>query len=273
MSPDCQSVEESSAPGAGNAIQNESQGESSVPSIASETNEMMPVDTIPEANPAATAKKATKKKSSDGADDLDFTWICVECNEAECVADREAELMICEGVCHRAFHFPCAGLSSAPSSDDKWICDDCQKGHHQCALCEEYGADNKDVFCCDKDNCGLFFHESCLSMQNVEIEIVNVSKGEGEEDMDGEDAVVGKPHFVCPAHSCWACTEDYVPPEEDGEEENAHPKKKKGKGRKKKKSKVSSSFATKRDKRLFVSGFESVCIRLLHPVLASLFSL
>lgn len=208
--------------------------------------------------PAANGVKPKKANSSRRADVLDLTWICTECNEAECDANPDAELMLCEGGCHRPFHYPCANLQSVPSSDEKWICEDCQKGRHRCAFCEEYGADEEEVFCCDKKDCGLFFHESCLSMRNVEIQVAE----RGSEDIDGEPAFVGKPHFICPAHSCWACTEDYVPPEEDMDDE-ADAKKKKGKGRKKKK-KDSSSFAMKRDPVLFVSFLADSLLILLQ---------
>ena len=207
-----------------------------------------------EAKPAANGTKPKKAKSSRRTDVLDFTWICTECNEAECDANPDAELILCEGGCHRPFHYPCANLPAAPPSEERWICEDCQKGRHRCAFCEEYGADNEDVFCCDKENCGLFFHESCLSMRNVEIQLTE--RG-AEEDIDGEAGVVGKPHFICPAHSCWTCTEDYVPPEEDIDDEADT--KKKGKGRKKK-SKVSSSFAMKRDAVLFVSFHATIFV-------------
>ena len=111
-----------------------------------------------------------------------------------------------------------------------------------------------EVFCCDKDDCGLFFHESCLSMQNVEITFTedNAAATSDEQDGDGELVNSGKAHFICPAHSCWACTEDIIPVDE-AEESEKPTKKKKGKGRKKKNNKVSSSFATKRDPNLYVS--------------------
>lgn len=236
-------------------------GASSVPSISSETPRAAHQsrdETKPNAKPAAKKKKTV--------DAIDLIWICTECNEAECDADREADLMICEGKCNRPFHYPCANLSSPPSSEQEWICDDCQKERHRCAFCEEYGTDNDEVFCCDKEDCGLFFHESCLSMQNVEIHYVdeNTSDKRDQDVVDAEAAIVGKAHFVCPAHSCWACTEDYVPPEDDGEEEKTTTsQKKKGKGRKKK---VSSSFAQKRDPKLYVSVF-AVVLSLLNSIL------
>jgi len=210
-------------------------------------------DVKPQSKPVPTGGKAKKAKSS-RPNVLDFTWICTECNEAECDANPEADLLLCEGGCHRPFHYTCANLSSMPPSDEKWVCEDCQKGRHRCVLCEEYGTDNEEVYCCNKEDCGLFFHESCLSMQNVEIQLAesSTSSAAEDEDLDGEPSITSKPHFICPAHSCWACTEDYVPPEDEDEDDTAD-KKKKGKGRKKKTTKVSNSFAMKRDHILYVS--------------------
>jgi hypothetical protein len=200
---------------------------------------------IPKSNGSATKKSPREK--------LDFSWICTECNEAECLENPDAELILCEGKCNRPFHYNCANVFHVPSSDEEWICEDCQQGRHLCAICHQYGADDEDVHCCDKQGCGLFFHESCLSMQNVEIQVTEIkisSAVEQEEDegLEVEPVIMSKPRFICPAHSCWTCTEDYVPPEDDDDET---PAKKQTKG--KKESKKSNNFASKRDPNLFVS--------------------
>jgi hypothetical protein len=197
-----------------------------------------------------TSGSATKNSSRDK---LDFTWICTECNEAECLENPEADLILCEGKCNRPFHYPCANLPHVPSSEEEWICEDCEKGSHQCAICQQYGADDEDVYCCDKQDCGLFFHESCLSMQNVEVQVIETKissavEQEDEEGLEVDPVIMSKPRFICPAHSCWTCTEDYVPPEEDDDET---PVKKQSKG--KKKNKKSNNFASKRDPNLYVS--------------------
>ena len=202
-----------------------------------------------EEEPTSKTNGCANKKSS--REEHEFTWICVECNEAECLENPEAELILCEGKCNRAFHHPCANLSSIPSSEEAWICEDCQTGHHQCAICQQYGADDEDVFRCDKQDCGLFFHESCLSMRNVEIQITETSLPltVEEEGLDVEPVIMSKPRFTCPAHSCWSCTEDYVPPEDD-----EAPVKKRSKGRNTGKSSNGVNyFASKRDPRLYVS--------------------
>jgi hypothetical protein len=224
----------------------------------------------------ATSHAATKDKSGH-----DMSWICVECKEAECMIQPEsAEFLICDGKCNRIFHYPCAGLNELPPSDQDWICKDCTNQRHQCALCQEYGMDDEDVFLCSKLGCGLFFHESCLSMQNVDI-LSRVPKEGGVgggcvvgggEPMDAPSMI---PVFTCPAHSCWTCTQAIVE-EEEGEEEASSSKdkeeaddgaaanasatlaKSKGKapGRKKQKKKPSMQklyFQCKSNSRLFVS--------------------
>ena len=122
----------------------------------------------------------------------DFNWICANCREAESVIDPESPLLLCEGPCGRPFHYPCAGLHSVPPNDQIWMCDDCIQKRHQCAGCNQYGDDDVDVFKCDKKNCGLFFHEGCLSTYSVEVTSIEVN---------GET----KPRFKCPAHECWTC--------------------------------------------------------------------
>jgi hypothetical protein len=111
-----------------------------------------------------------KKKVIDPEEEFASFWICSECKEAECMMKPEADtLLICEGACRRLFHYPCAGLAELPAEEEKYVCADCTGNKHACSICHHYGIDNEDVFCCSKDGCGLFFHESCLSMQNVEV--------------------------------------------------------------------------------------------------------
>uniref|UniRef100_A0A7S4EMD7 PHD-type domain-containing protein n=1 Tax=Pseudo-nitzschia australis TaxID=44445 RepID=A0A7S4EMD7_9STRA len=69
------------------------------------------------------AKTKTKPSPSNQnkEDKEDMAWICAECKEAECGlvgADDSADLLLCDGPCHRIFHIPCAGLTAAPSTDD-----------------------------------------------------------------------------------------------------------------------------------------------------------
>jgi hypothetical protein len=246
--------------------------------------ELIKLDSSELCEPASSspATTATKDKSSGH----DMSWICVECKEAECMIQAEsAEFLICDGKCNRIFHYPCAGLNELPPSDQDWICKDCTNQRHQCALCQEYGIDEEDVFLCSKPGCGLFFHESCLSMHNVDI--VSRSPKEGGGVVGGGEGGVGGgggepmdapttiPVFTCPAHSCWTCTQTIVDEEEVDEEassskdkegaddgtaanDSTAPAKSKGKtsGRKKQKKKPSMQklyFQCKSNSRLFVS--------------------
>mmetsp|Transcript_21263 Transcript_21263/g.44351 ORF Transcript_21263/g.44351 Transcript_21263/m.44351 type:complete len:937 (+) Transcript_21263:168-2978(+) len=121
-----------------------------------------------ETTPPPKCNTATEDSSN-----LEFTWICTECREAECLIDPTAPLLICDGKCNRPFHPPCANLTSIPPDDEPWICADCLGGRHQCAVCKEYGEDDVEVFCCDAKGCGLFFHENCLGMyESVEVTLV-----------------------------------------------------------------------------------------------------
>ena len=116
-------------------------------------------------------KKRKRKNHSRG--EYDQSWICAECKEAECAIDPTAEqFLICEGVCRRIFHYPCAGLVRIPPKNETWICDDCKNERHSCAICQRYGNDNEDVYLCSKEKCGNFFHISCLTMQNIEVNII-----------------------------------------------------------------------------------------------------
>jgi hypothetical protein len=147
------------------------------------------------------------------------------------------QLLICEGACRRLFHYPCAGLDELPAENEEYVCADCKGLKHACSICHHYGIDNEDVFCCSKDGCGLFFHESCLSMQNVEVrrtqqhqeEVAIVDESASD---NGTSGGGGPCQFICPAHNCWTC--------------KASPKKK---GRKKKARR--GAFDNKTESRIF----------------------
>lgn len=199
-----------------------------------------------------------KKKVIDPEEEFASFWICSECKEAECMMKPEADkLLICEGACRRLFHYPCAGLAELPADDEEYVCADCKGLKHACSICHHYGVDNEDVFCCSKDGCGLFFHESCLSMQNVEVRrtqqhqeevaIVDESAIDSpEKGTNGTSRGGGACHFICPAHNCWSCTQQDT--QEKEEADKASPKKK---GRKKKAR--GGAFDNKTESRLVVS--------------------
>ena len=201
--------------------------------------------------------KVKRPKSKPKVKDDDMLWICNECHEAECLEDPDAILMICDGKCNRTFHNTCCGVKgNVVSSEESWICSDCSHTKHRCAVCQEYGKDDEEVYLCEKKGCGMFFHESCLRMQNVDIRLVDMGDGcnearEVQSTIDDDSGLAFRPVFTCPAHSCWTCTEDYIP--DDKANCITKPSKIRVKGMKKEK--PNANFLSKRD-RLYVSNTE-----------------
>lgn len=213
------------------------------------------------------SEKSRKKRKGDESVALEMTWICTECREAECATKPDSPLLVCEGPCMRPFHYPCAGLAALPAESEEWWCNDCLDKRHQCASCHEYGVDGVDVLKCDHRNCGLFFHESCLNMYDVDIRVTEREKslntlGSASPVVDAEQTYV--PKFICPAHRCWTCSGGVPPRREerndnDGTKKEEPPilvKKKSQKAKRGKKRKIeplSTSFLEKKE-RLYVSA-------------------
>ncbi|GAX28487.1 histone-lysine N-methyltransferase ASH1L [Fistulifera solaris] len=202
-------------------------------------------------------KQAKKEKGVE--EDLDMTWICAECREAECLMHPEAdELLVCEGSCVRVFHYPCAGLLKMPAKDETYVCKDCTEKRHACSICKEYGVDEEDVYKCSKPKCGLFFHESCLSMHNVDVSYIPVASASASASPISTleaPSDRSKPIFTCPAHNCWTCTQLELKKEEEDEAKEAALQKG-GKTKGKKKSKALPGF--------FCSKKESTLVRCLE---------
>ena len=216
-------------------------------------------------------KPTTSKHNQEDKEDM--AWICAECKEAECGlidADDSADFLICDGPCHRIFHIPCAGLTKAPSSDDDWLCQDCSRKEHACAYCSEYGEDYVNVYPCQDDQCGLFFHEACLRLHHVDYtystdpslvprdncnkdKITESTSDNDDEDEQDEESRI--PVFTCHAHRCWTCTQkDMIQLEKDerASEQSDKTNKKKNKSSRKKRKKNTSIFQCKPG-RLYVS--------------------
>jgi hypothetical protein len=215
-----------------------------------------------------------RKISSKRQEKEDMSWICAECKEADCglvmkqqdatrssTSDQVSgdSFLICEGMCHRIFHVPCAGLAQIPDSDDEWLCKDCTRKEHACAFCSEYGQDNVDVFPCQDELCGLFFHEACLQTHHVDYNYHQTSKSPSTNDADLEQEEPPKiPSFRCPAHHCWTCTQKDMIQLEKEEEIARRQRNGATKNTNRKKKKKQSIFQSKPG-RLFVSDPIDVC--------------
>jgi hypothetical protein len=76
-------------------------------------------------------------------------WICTECGDME--APDESDLLLCEGGCKRSFHLLCLGIISPTEREkiiagDAWVCDDCRRHRHTCAICHDEGDDDTACF-------------------------------------------------------------------------------------------------------------------------------
>ena len=166
---------------------------------------------------ADSSTSTKRRRAVDGGKDFSTSWICCECGEAECSmlsahqkADtNDDDLIICEGTCCRLFHYPCAGLSRMPLPHETYVCHDCQVGQHACAFCHTYGVDHVDVFPCSQVNqCGLFYHESCLVLNDISFQLVPMGSDDPRNQDSaacGEEPLLRR-EFTCPAHSCWTCS-------------------------------------------------------------------
>lgn len=224
-----------------------------------------------------TSNSSTNGKKKDVEEEFATSWICVECKEAECMIEPEgSELLICDGVCRRVFHYLCAGLLQIPPDDVPFICDDCTNHKHICALCSNYGYDNEDIYKCSKTNCGMFYHESCLSMRNIEVKLIRKSNDNGIDEVLQQDEDEVDDHntldeiasmkattelntksyierrFVCPAHTCWTCTQIDLKDEEAQCEPDDGNSKICTKQKKTKKRSTNRAFEAKKEKFLTV---------------------
>ena len=230
-------------------------------------------------------KTRTKKtKVDDTEEEFNTAWICCECNEAECMMASDAhQLIICEGSCRRLFHYPCAGLPKPPEEADTFVCPDCQQGRHMCSFCQNYGDDNEDVFQCTAGKCGLYFHEACLEINRVEVQLIRIGEPGNEitpnasDDEDNAEIVAGtknfRREFECPAHHCWTCTQpDMIEIEKQlkaAESANAG----KGKNGKRKKFKSSTgSLFVQKTKQLTIVSFMRFSLWLILFLMIHLFA-
>ncbi|XP_010218385.1 PREDICTED: histone-lysine N-methyltransferase NSD2 [Tinamus guttatus] len=124
------------------------------------------------ADETQTEVSISSKKSERGAG-TKKEYVCQLC-------EKTGDLLLCEGLCYRAFHVSCLGLSGRPSG--KFICSECTSGVHTCFVCKEPKADVKR---CVVSHCGKFYHEACVKKFHL-----TVFENRG---------------FRCPLHSCLSC--------------------------------------------------------------------
>ncbi|KAI1238133.1 hypothetical protein IHE44_0012848, partial [Lamprotornis superbus] len=119
------------------------------------------------ADETQTEVSISSKKSERGAG-TKKEYVCQLC-------EKTGDLLLCEGLCYRAFHVSCLGLSGRPAG--KFIC-----SVHTCFVCKERKADVKR---CVVSHCGKFYHEACVKKFHL-----TVFENRG---------------FRCPLHSCLSC--------------------------------------------------------------------
>uniref|UniRef100_A0A8B9U927 Histone-lysine N-methyltransferase NSD2 n=1 Tax=Anas zonorhyncha TaxID=75864 RepID=A0A8B9U927_9AVES len=124
------------------------------------------------ADETQTEVSISSKKSERGAG-TKKEYVCQLC-------EKTGDLLLCEGLCYRAFHVSCLGLSGRPAG--KFICSECTSGVHTCFVCKERKADLKR---CVVSHCGKFYHEACVKKFHL-----TVFENRG---------------FRCPLHSCLSC--------------------------------------------------------------------
>jgi hypothetical protein len=109
-------------------------------------------------------KKKTAKNLVEEAD-----WICTECGDME--APDESDLLLCEGGCKRSFHLLCLGIVSPTEREkliagDAWVCNDCRRHRHTCAICHDEGDDetvSSPLFFADFPSLSLLTPHSSLA--------------------------------------------------------------------------------------------------------------
>lgn len=63
-----------------------------------------------------------------GAANSPDDWICATCGQLDtpCMSD----MVTCDGPCLRSFHVVCLELGEDALSEERWLCEDCERGEH-----------------------------------------------------------------------------------------------------------------------------------------------
>jgi hypothetical protein len=149
----------------------------------------------------------------DIGDEEDFNdWICTVCDNFK--APDGTQLMLCDGGCLRSYHLGCLGRSENQCPVGIWKCEECEAGAHSCWICNEVGQDNdlldNGVFKCNRDDCGKFYHVSCLQGSEYEYQLLEKETEVPAEEEGGEVTVITSYTINCPRHSCDTCTSFYT---------------------------------------------------------------
>nr|TKW25127.1 hypothetical protein SEVIR_3G095500v2 [Setaria viridis] len=161
--------------------------------------------------------KLKEGMDDDSAEEYDVCAICDDGGSVTC----------CDGVCQRAFHL---GASHPVDSDDDdseehddcreklgltleqakmiisteegFICKNCQFKQHQCFACGLLGSSDDasshpEVFQCERDNCAHFYHPKCIAQllypDSEEAALFEV------------EVAAAREKFTCPMHECIVC--------------------------------------------------------------------
>ena len=127
------------------------------------------------------AVKKKEKKEKKPFDPLDFS------NDFCSVCEKEGKLIMCEGVCLRAFHRECLP-PDAYNPRKQFVCEECATNTHKCFVCHTGSDECRKVFKCSVKTCGKFYHLECVSGFHLSKYVTNDK-------------------FVCPAHFCSSCSE------------------------------------------------------------------
>ncbi|TMW61677.1 hypothetical protein Poli38472_010740 [Pythium oligandrum] len=156
-------------------------------------SEPMDMSAVNGESPSTGGKRTRDGQASTTSSSLKlFPSTCAVCEQGG------RALLHCAGSCARAFHPSCIEELNQPPSgpttastaifrDKKWhkhwVCGECTRGLHACQLCGFLGHESHDVVACSVNDCGFFFHPTCLQEQQHRVQ---------------------QP-LVCPRHTCTSC--------------------------------------------------------------------